>query len=122
MTKSPREKFTCDKNGDKLVNKISTIIGKWNSGRFYDLLLRPNIVNTYLFSNIWYYASVIDLKVADVTNMQSISNRYVHSNMPVRQVFSALEVICTIFHIKAQNDSYIFQTLTVILFFHLSQK
>ena len=75
---------TKSKNGDKLVNKISTIIGKWNSGRFYDLLLRPNIVNTYLFSNIWYYASVIDLKVADVTNMQSISNRYVHSNSSLR--------------------------------------
>ena len=41
-------------------------------------------MNTYLFSNIWYYASVIDLKVADVTNMQSISNRYVHSNSSLR--------------------------------------
>ena len=75
---------TKSKNGDKLVNKISTIVGKWNSGRFYDLLLRPNIVNTYLFSNIWYYASVIDLKVADVNNIQSISNRYVHSNSALR--------------------------------------
>ena len=33
-----------------------------------------------------------------------------------------LKVICTIFDIGAQKDSNIFQTLTVLLFFHLSQK
>ena len=33
-----------------------------------------------------------------------------------------LKVICTIFDIGAQNDFNIFQTLTVLLFFHLSQK
>ena len=33
-----------------------------------------------------------------------------------------LKVICTIFDIGAQKDPYIFQTLNVLLFFHLSQK
>ena len=72
------------KTGEKLFDKILIITGKWNRGRFYDLLLRPHIVNTYLFSNIWYCASVIDLKVADVNSIQSMSNRYIHSNSALR--------------------------------------
>ena len=75
---------TKSKTGEKLINKISNITRKWNGGRFYDLLLRPHIVNTYLLSNIWYYASVIDLKVSDTTSVQSMSNKYVHSNSSLR--------------------------------------
>ena len=75
---------TRTKTGEKLLKKISTITGKWNRGRFYDLLLRPHIVNTYLFSNIWYCASVIDLKVTDVNSIQSMSNKYIHSNSALR--------------------------------------
>ena len=33
-----------------------------------------------------------------------------------------LKVICTIFDIGALNDPHIFQTLNVLLFFHLSRK
>ena len=71
---------TKSKTGEKILNKISILTGKWNRGRFYDLLLRPHIVNTYLLSNVWYYASVIDLKVTDVVSVQSMSNKYVHAN------------------------------------------
>ena len=40
-----------------------------------------------------------------------------------RQIASLyLKVICTIFDIGALNDPHIFQTLNVLLFFHLSQK
>ena len=44
------------------------------------------------------------------------------SNRNIFVVLIKLKVICTIFDIGAQNDSNIFQTLTVLLFFHLSQK
>ena len=66
------------------MTKISNITRKWNGGLFYDLLLRPHIVNTYLLSNIWYYASVIDLKVSDTMSVQSMCNKYVHSNSALR--------------------------------------
>ena len=75
---------TKSKTGEKILNKISILTGKWNRGRFYDLLLRPHIVNTYLLSNVWYYASVIDLKVTDVVSVQSMSNKYVHANSALR--------------------------------------
>ena len=44
----------------------------------------PHIVNIYLLSNVWYYASVIDLKVTDVVSVRSMSNKYVHANSALR--------------------------------------
>ena len=38
------------------------------------------------------------------------------------RIYFSLKVICTIFDIGALNDHHLFQTLNVLLFFHLSPK
>ena len=52
--------------GNELKQKIKSIRNTWRRGRFYDFLLRPHVVNTYLFSNIWHKASSINLLCSDL--------------------------------------------------------
>ena len=67
-------------NGSKILKKVKLVADKWKGGRFYDFLLRPYIVNTYLFSNIWYSAGVIDLQLGHLDDIQKRGNQYVHSD------------------------------------------
>ena len=53
---------------------------KWKGGRYNEFLLRPHIVNTYLFSNIWYAAGVVDLQLGQLNEIQKCGNQYVHSD------------------------------------------
>ena len=63
--------------GSKMVEKIETISNIWKGGRFYDFLLRPHVVNTYLFSNVWHKGSVIELLCEHSDKIQSLGNKYV---------------------------------------------
>ena len=67
-------------NGSKLVSKVKLVADRWKGGRFYSFLLRPHIVNTYLFSNIWYTAGVMDLQLGHLDEIQKKGNHYVHSD------------------------------------------
>ena len=71
-------------NGDKLVEKVTGIASKWRSGRFYPFILRPRIVNTYLYSGIWYRSSVLNLRVGDVEKIQKRGNSYIYSDSFLR--------------------------------------
>ena len=70
--------------GDDLKRRIKNIRDTWRRGRFYDLLLRPHVVNTYLFSNIWHKASSINLLCADMDKIQSEGNDYVFADCYLR--------------------------------------
>ena len=63
--------------GTELKQKIKSIRDTWRRGRFYDFLLRPHVVNTYLFSNVWHKASSINLLCCDMDKIQSEGNDYV---------------------------------------------
>ena len=63
--------------GSKMVEKIEAISNKWKGGRFYDFLLRPHVVNTYLFSNVWHKGSVIELLCEHSDKIQSLGNNYI---------------------------------------------
>ena len=71
---------TQKENGLKVAKKVNMVADRWKSGRFYEFLLRPHIVNTYLFSNIWYVASVLDLQLGHLDEIQRKGNQYVHSD------------------------------------------
>ena len=70
--------------GMELKQKIKSIRDTWRGGRFYDFLLRPHVVNTYLFSNIWHKASSINLLCKDMDKMQSEGNDYVFADCYLR--------------------------------------
>ena len=71
---------TQKENGSKIVNKVNRVADKWKGGRFYDYLLRPHIVNTYLYSNVWYAASVVDFQLGHLDEIQKKGNHYVHAD------------------------------------------
>ena len=75
---------TRHKAGDELKQKIKSIRDTWRRGRFYDFLLRPHVVNTYLFSNIWHKASSINLLCSDMDKIQSEGNDYVFADCYLR--------------------------------------
>ena len=70
--------------GEELKSKIKSVRDKWRRGRFYDLLLRPHVVNTYLFSNIWHKAGSINLLCNDLDKMQSEGNDYIFADCYLR--------------------------------------
>ena len=64
--------------GENLIETVKFKANKWSGGRFYELLQKPHIVNTWMFSNLWYNASVIDLKCGDMDKIQQYGNKYVY--------------------------------------------
>ena len=70
--------------GNELKQKVKCIRDSWRRGRFYDFLLRPHVVNTYLFSNIWHKASSINLLCSDMAKIQSEGNDYVFADCYLR--------------------------------------
>ena len=70
--------------GEELRIRIKSICDKWRRGRFYDLLLRPHVVNSYMFSNIWHKAGSINLLCTDLDKMQSEGNDYVFADCYLR--------------------------------------
>ena len=70
--------------GERVVAKVKYIRNRWRGGRFYDLLLRPYAVNTYMFSNVWAQAGVIDLRIGDSTLIQRQGNDYIYASSNLR--------------------------------------
>ena len=75
---------TLRSNGNSIVEKVTGLGNKWKSGRFYPFSLRPKVVNTYLYSNIWYRASVLTLRLGDTDKLQRIGNNYVYKDSFLR--------------------------------------
>ena len=71
-------------NGDRTVAKVTGISNKWRSGRYYPFLLRPHIVNTYLYSSIWYKASVLNYRFGDMEKLQQRGNHYIYNDSFLR--------------------------------------
>ena len=67
-------------NGAKVLKKVKLVADRWKGGRFNNFLLRPHMVNTYLFSNVWYSAGVVDLQLGHLDEIQKRGNQYVHSD------------------------------------------
>jgi len=70
--------------GEELEVKIKHIRDKWRRGRFYELLLRPHVVKTYLFSNMWHKAGSVNLLCTDLDKIQSEGNDYVFADCYLR--------------------------------------
>ena len=58
-------------NGDIIQDRVQKIIGAWRSGKFMPLSQRPWSINTYCLSKVWYKSNVIDLRVADISSINS---------------------------------------------------
>ena len=41
-------------------------------------------MSTYLFSNVWHQANVIDLRIGDMNNIQKMGDRVVYADMMLK--------------------------------------
>ena len=58
-------------NGDQLQNKVKNTVGPWKAGRFMPLTLRPYTANTYALSKVWFKCSSLNLRVQDISTINS---------------------------------------------------
>ena len=59
-------------NGDDLQTRIKNTIGPWRGGKFMPLTSRPQSINTYCFSKVWFKTSCINLRICDQTKITSL--------------------------------------------------
>ena len=67
-------------NGDQIQKKISNTIGPWKSGKFMPLTLRPFSANTYALSKVWFKCSSMNLRVQDISNINSQVKSWVYQD------------------------------------------
>ena len=58
-------------NGEQLQTRVSNTIGPWKSGKFMPLTLRPFSANTYVLAKVWFKCSSMNLRVQDITGINS---------------------------------------------------
>ena len=67
-----------------MLKNVTGLANKWRSDMFYPFFLRPRVVNTYLYSSIWYKASVLNLRLGDMDKLQQRGNGYIYSDSFLR--------------------------------------
>ena len=58
-------------NCDIIQQRVTTIINSWKSGKFMPLVLRPWSINSYVMSKVWFRCGSVDLRVSDITSINS---------------------------------------------------
>ena len=71
-------------NGDNLVSRVKNIIGAWKGGKFMELSLRSQSVNTYCLSKVWFKSASIDLRVMDSNQMLSSIKSWIYADLLIK--------------------------------------
>jgi hypothetical protein len=58
-------------NGDIVQQRVSNTINSWRAGKFMPLTMRPWSVNSYVLSKVWFRCGTVDLRVSDITAINS---------------------------------------------------
>ena len=72
---------TRKENNDESQAKLKAKIGSWKSGKFMPLVCRPFSVNSYALSRIWFRTHSVDLRVGDITVMESLCKSYIYQDL-----------------------------------------
>ena len=68
-------------NNDDIQERVQKCIGSWKSGKFMPLVCRPHSINTYCLSKVWFRASSVDLRVLDISAINSKVKSYVYQDL-----------------------------------------
>ena len=68
-------------NGDIIQDRVSNTINPWRSGKFMPLTMRPCSVNSFVLSKVWFRCSSVDLRVADITAINSSVRSWLYGDM-----------------------------------------
>ena len=67
-------------NGEQLQTRVKNTIGPWKAGKFMPLTLRPYSANTYALSKVWFKCSNINLRVQDISAINSQVKSWVYQD------------------------------------------
>ena len=68
-------------NGDIIQQRVSSTINSWRAGKFMPLSMRPWSVNSYVLSKVWFKCGTVDLRVADITAIQSSVKSWLYADL-----------------------------------------
>ena len=58
-------------NGDQLQSRVKNTVGPWKAGKFMPITTRPYSANTFALSKVWFKCSSINLRLCDITKINS---------------------------------------------------
>ena len=67
-------------NCDELLTKVQNITGAWKGGKFMPLTSRPHSLNSYCLSKVLYRCSSINLRVGDLTKINSQMKSWMYAD------------------------------------------
>ena len=68
-------------NCDIVQKRVSTTINTWKAGKFMPLVLRPWSVNSYVMSKVWFRCGSVDLRVADMSAINSYVKSWLYADL-----------------------------------------
>ena len=68
-------------NGEIVQERVSNTINPWRAGKFMPLSMRPSSVNSFVLSKVWFRCSSVDLRVADITAVNSSVKSWLYGDM-----------------------------------------
>ena len=68
-------------NCDIIQKRVSDTIKSWKSGKFMSLILRPWSLNSYAMSKIWFRCGSVDLRVVDITALNSSIKSWLYADL-----------------------------------------
>ena len=71
-------------NGSSLCTKIKNICGSWRIGKFMPLTMRPFSANCYALSKLWFRCASVNLRVGDITSINSSVKKWLYADMLIK--------------------------------------
>ena len=68
-------------NCDIVQQRVTNTINGWKAGKFMPLVLRPWSINSYVMSKIWFKCGSVDLRVADITSINSSIKTWLYADL-----------------------------------------
>ena len=68
-------------NGDIIQERVSNTVNPWRAGKFMPLSMRPFSVNSFVLSKVWFRCSSVDLRVGDISAINSAVKSWMYADM-----------------------------------------
>ena len=68
-------------NGEIIQSRVKNTIGPWKAGRFMPLSQRLFSANCYALSKVWFKCSVVNLRVQDISSINSSVKSWLYQDL-----------------------------------------
>ena len=71
-------------NGNEIQSRVKNTIGPWQAGKFMDITQRPWSANCYALSKVWFRCYSIDLRLLDVSAINSKVKSWLYADQLIK--------------------------------------